>query len=216
MVRFPSVELLEAQELLSTLFDNASVGLAVFDERLCYRIVNPYLASSNCTSIESHLGKHVREILGEVGLQVEPAIQQVFANPKPLLNCEFEGALPTKPYGRWIDNFFPIMGVNGRVTQVGVVVVELGRNVKLETIQTQPLVSPAVLRSWKDIAQYVRASVKTVQRWEQDHQFPVRRVTQNKGAVVFALQEEVDEWLRKRSLSRNPNDYLASHLRLKR
>lgn len=199
MIRFPSVELLEAEELISSLFDNASVGIAVFDEQFRYRIVNPYLAGSNCTSIESHLGKHVREILGGVGVPVERAIQQVFMTAQPVLNCELEGALPTKPYGRWIDNFFPIADA-GKVAQVGVVVVELGNKQRLEATDSRLLPSTTILRSWKDIAHYLGTCVKTVQRWERAHQLPVRRVEPNKGSVVFAIKSELDDWLRSQGL----------------
>jgi hypothetical protein len=177
------------------------VGIAVFDKHLRYCIVNPYLALSNCTSIESHLGKHVREILGSVGVQVERAIQQVFATGKPLLNCEFKGALPTKPHGHWADNFFPIMDANGSVAYVGVLVAELERDTTIQSSLESH--SPTVLRSWKDIARYVGTCVKTVQRWELSHAFPVRRVSKSKGAVVFALQDEVDSWLRTRRVDAN-------------
>ena len=196
-------EELQAERLFSEFFKRSSVGLAIFDEKLCYRMCNPYLAASNGTSVESHLGKHVREILGNVGLQVEPAVQQVFATARPVLNCEVAGALPTRPDGgHWIDTFFPIADSNGSVKQVGVVVVELGRDIEL---QSDPISTNTVLRSWKDIARYVGASVKTVQRWEHTYEFPVRRVNPSKGSIVFAFPKEVEDWLRRRDLHLEPS-----------
>jgi predicted DNA-binding transcriptional regulator AlpA len=193
-------EEIQAERLLSEFFRRSNVGLAIFDEKLCYRMCNPYLAASNGTSIESHLGKHMREILGNVALQVETAVRLVFATAQPVLNCEVAGALPTKPDGgHWIDTFFPIADSNGMVTKVGAVVVELPKDIQLQAVQRNP-VHPTVLRSWKDIAHFVGASVKTVQRWERTQDFPIRRVTPNKGSVVFALQEEIDGWLRSRNL----------------
>jgi len=56
-----------------------------------------------------------------------------------------------------------------------------------------------VLRSWKDISNYLKASVKTVQRWEQRHKLPVRRLRVAKGATVFALLSEIDQWVRRRT-----------------
>jgi CheY-like chemotaxis protein len=42
--------------------------------------------------------------------------------------------------------------------------------------------------------------VKTVQRWENKGSLPIRRVSEKqKGAAVFALSDEVDDWLRGRS-----------------
>jgi predicted DNA-binding transcriptional regulator AlpA len=87
----------------------------------------------------------------------------------------------------------------GSVVQVGAVVVELGTNVRLESADREKATD--VLRSWKDIATYVGTCVKTVQRWERAHKFPIRRVEARKGAVVFALRNEVDEWLRGRTPS---------------
>ena len=49
-----------------------------------------------------------------------------------------------------------------------------------------------VLRSRKEIANYVGAFVKTIQRWEQHYNFPIRRWKRNKGAAVFALKADVD------------------------
>lgn len=194
-------EAVQVERMFSEFFNRSNVGLAVFDETLCYRMLNPYLAASNGTSVESHLGKHVREILGKVGLQVQPAIERVFTTAEPVMNCEIAGALPTRPDGgHWIDTFFPISDSEGKVKQVGAVVVEISKDMHLQQVNENLLSSVPVLRSWKDIAQYVRSSVKTVQRWEHSQEFPVRRVNPNKGSVVFALQEEVDEWLRSRTL----------------
>lgn len=187
-----------AERMFSEFFNRSNIGLAILDEKLCYRMCNPYLAASNGTCIESHLGKHVREILGNVSGQVEPAVQRVFATAQPVLNWEVAGVLPTRPhYGRWTSTFFPIADSDGRVKQVGALVIEWGRDTRL---QSDLSAANTVLRSWKDIAHYVGASVKTVQRWEHAYEFPVRRVKPSKGSVVFAFEKEVQEWLQRRNL----------------
>lgn len=53
-----------------------------------------------------------------------------------------------------------------------------------------------MLRSWKEIASHMGASVRTVQRWESEFQLPVRRIEARRGAVVFAFPAELDSWLR--------------------
>jgi predicted DNA-binding transcriptional regulator AlpA len=187
-----------SESLFFEFFKDSNVGLATFDPQLCYRTLNACLAASHRAPAESHLRKHVREILGTVAPQVEPAIQQVFETRKPVMNRSIAGPLPTRPdAGHWISNFFPIADENGRVLQVGAVVVELGKDIRLDRMNHEK--TSDVLRSWKDIANYVGTCVKTVQRWEHTYHFPVRRVEPGKGAVVFALQEEVDQWLRQRS-----------------
>ncbi len=54
-----------------------------------------------------------------------------------------------------------------------------------------------ILDGWKEIAEYVGKSVRTVQRWEKEEGFPVRRVMSKKS--VFAYVDEIDNWLKERS-----------------
>lgn len=60
------------------------------------------------------------------------------------------------------------------------------------------------LRSWKEIARHMGASVRTVQRWEQELRLPVRRIEARRGAVVFAFPTELETWLRSRSRAQTP------------
>lgn len=53
-----------------------------------------------------------------------------------------------------------------------------------------------LLNSWKEIATFLDRGVRTVQRWERDHQLPVHRIGNSPRAAVFALQEELLLWLR--------------------
>jgi hypothetical protein len=51
------------------------------------------------------------------------------------------------------------------------------------------------LRSWKDIAAYLDASVRTAMRWEATRQLPVHRVGGRERDTVFANTAELDAWL---------------------
>ncbi len=50
------------------------------------------------------------------------------------------------------------------------------------------------LRGWKEIAGYLRASERTVRRWEAERGLPVHRIAGAARDVVFALPEELDAW----------------------
>lgn len=52
-----------------------------------------------------------------------------------------------------------------------------------------------ILNSWKEIANYVGRGVRTVQRYEAQLGFPVRRPTGRDHSAVMAFSDEVDEWL---------------------
>ena len=204
MARRPtSSELLVSERVLGDFFHRSTVGLAVIDPQFRYRAVNSCLAASNRLAPELHIGKHLREILGTAtAQQAESAIEQVLASAKPIINQTIAGPLPSRPEGaRWLDSFFPMLDSTGKVEQIGVVVVELDPTAQIEHMEDVRS-AQMVLRSWKDIARYVGACVKTVQRWEHQQGFPVRRVTPGKGAVVFALRDEVDQWLESLGVSR--------------
>jgi len=52
-----------------------------------------------------------------------------------------------------------------------------------------------LLNGWKEIASHVQRGVRTVQRWERELGFPVRRLGNRARAPVLAASEEVDQWL---------------------
>jgi len=192
-------ELGESERLVASFFKSSKVGLAIVDRQLRYSMVNPYLAAVHRAPVESHVGKHVDEMLGGIAPGVEAAIQEVFHTGRAIINCKFTGAFPTRDdIGQWIANYFPITDSKGDVTEVAAIVVELGSDVHVSPPVVRTSSNASVLRSWKDIARYLGTCVKTVQRWENVYNLPVRRTERNKGAVVFALTNEIDEWLRRR------------------
>jgi formate hydrogenlyase transcriptional activator len=114
-------------------FDVSNVGFVVCDESLRFVKVNDALARMNGIPAEVHLGKTVSDILGEAAAKVEPAYHHVFTTGQPLSNLEVVAKLPTRAeMGRWIANYFPIKDAEGRVRQVGGVVVEVPGNGKPE------------------------------------------------------------------------------------
>jgi TolB-like protein/Tfp pilus assembly protein PilF len=59
------------------------------------------------------------------------------------------------------------------------------------------------LDSWKEIAVYLNRDVTTVQRWEKREGMPVHRHLHDKRGSVYALTEELDDWIQSR---RSPVD----------
>ncbi len=50
------------------------------------------------------------------------------------------------------------------------------------------------LDSWKEIAAYLRRSVRTVTRWEREEGLPVHRHLHSKSGSVYAYKAELDAW----------------------
>lgn len=55
----------------------------------------------------------------------------------------------------------------------------------------------AILNTWKEIAQYVGRSVRTIQRWERELGFPIHRPRGKQRSAVIAMPPEIDEWARR-------------------
>jgi hypothetical protein len=53
------------------------------------------------------------------------------------------------------------------------------------------------LDSWKEIAGYLRRSVRCVQRWEKNEGLPILRHDHARGATVYAYRGKLDEWWRR-------------------
>jgi PAS domain-containing protein len=200
-------KLIDTDRLLAEFLKSSNVGLGIIDDQLRYKALNVRLAEMNGIAAESHLGKTLREVLGDVASQVEPAIKRVLATGEPIFNFMLHGTMPGRDEAtRFVDHFLPLKDANGKVKQVGAVVVELRPDTKPESSggikegdESSPDARNEILRSWKEIANYVGACVKTVQRWERQYELPIRRLERSKGAVVFALKSEVDSWLQTRT-----------------
>ncbi len=54
------------------------------------------------------------------------------------------------------------------------------------------------LDSWKEIAGYLNRDVTTVQRWEKREGMPVHRHVHDKRGSVYALPQELEDWIRSR------------------
>jgi len=62
-----------------------------------------------------------------------------------------------------------------------------------------------MLRSWKEISQYLGCDRKTCARWEAECGLPVRRIdTESSRSRVFAYQSELDQWLAQKQVSSMP------------
>jgi hypothetical protein len=59
----------------------------------------------------------------------------------------------------------------------------------------QKLEKPRFLSGWKEIANYLGKGVRTVQRYERELGFPVRRPAGKSHAAVIATNAEIDAWV---------------------
>jgi CheY-like chemotaxis protein len=72
------------------------------------------------------------------------------------------------------------------------------------------MASEALLNSWKEIARYVGRSERTVQRWEKQFGFPVRRPAGRARSAVIAIPSEIRCWSTSTTVSGGNGDSLPA------
>jgi formate hydrogenlyase transcriptional activator len=130
----PSLQALaEAERLLAPYFRASGVGLSILDRDFRYLAINPIFAAMHGITAAEHLGKSVREVFGDFAEAVEPQIKRVFATGQPVLDLEITSTLPTRTEpGYWVENYVPIQDETGKVAHIGVIVVEITEQKRLE------------------------------------------------------------------------------------
>lgn len=102
-------------------------GIAFLDCDLKYVRINPVLAWMNGGTVESHLGRTLREMLPEEADALEPLLKSILDGGPPLLNREFqlkrarEEGLPHTA----LLNYFPVKSPQGEMLGVGAVVADI-------------------------------------------------------------------------------------------
>jgi PAS domain S-box-containing protein len=119
---------------LESLLSHAPVGFAFFDRELRFVRVNEVVARINGLPVEAHLGRSVREIAPVNARIVEPVLEQVFRTGEPVVNLEIAGEAPSAPGERrtWLAGFYPVKRPDGAISWVGVVVVDITEEKRIE------------------------------------------------------------------------------------
>src|ERR1700688_1805815 len=100
--------LTEPEKLIAAYFSSTTIGLSILDSDLRYLAINDVLAAMNGIPAAEHLGKTVREILGDFADVVEPKLRRVLETGEPV-SFEASALLPAKTeYGHWMLHYLPI------------------------------------------------------------------------------------------------------------
>lgn len=120
-------------QLLTAFFGSSTVGFGVLNDELRFQAINPKLAQFDGLPAEAHIGKTIRDILGDAAIPIEIELGKVLNGGEPLLNLELCPKLPSpSEIGYWIGNYFPIKSSVGEVKQIGIIVVEVTEQRRLE------------------------------------------------------------------------------------
>jgi formate hydrogenlyase transcriptional activator len=198
--RDPAEALIESEQLLTAYFKASKVGFCILDTDLRYLAINRTLAEMNGIAAEAHLGKSLREVLGDSAEVIEPQCARALATGQPVLDLEISTVLPTRTEpGHWIEHYIPIKGATGEVNKVGVVVVEITAQKKLE--ESLRGVSETLREEKKRQQVLLEVSRTLATKWVARQAFPkissyLRRVLRQEYAALAVHDEKSGQLVR--------------------
>jgi PAS domain S-box-containing protein len=133
-VGIPGLLTPDGYRIFETLFADAPVGAAILDRQQRFVRINRLLADLNGRSPSEHLGRTIREVLGDVADLSEPDHRQVLETGRALESRIQTAELPGRPgeLRTWSSTFFPVRGEDGEPIGTGVVVVDITDKSKFE------------------------------------------------------------------------------------
>jgi DNA-binding CsgD family transcriptional regulator len=115
--------------------NGSKIGFAIYDKGFHYVGVNSAIAKMNGVSPEEHLGQTAPEVIGRTAKIIEARIDRVFLTGQPVYQHEFSAKLPMRTdIGYWIQDYFPIGDERDRVSHVGIFVIEVTQQRRVEGI----------------------------------------------------------------------------------
>ena len=115
--------------------NGSKIGLAIYDQGFHYVAVNSAIAKMNGVPPDDHLGQTAPEVIGRTAKIIEARIDRVFLTGQPVYQHEFSAKLPMRTdIGYWIQDYFPIGDERDRVSHVGIFVIEVTQQRRLERL----------------------------------------------------------------------------------
>jgi hypothetical protein len=103
----------------------SELGIAILDSQTRFESVNSTLAGETRASVNGHIGRTSREIVGDLATQIEPTYEKVLRTGKSASVLLKGHVRETPEFGYWLDECFPIVDKSGRVQQLGLFVVNV-------------------------------------------------------------------------------------------
>ncbi|MCA1685186.1 MAG: PAS domain-containing protein, partial [Planctomycetia bacterium] len=117
----------EARAEVDALVGAAPFGVAFLDRGMRFVRVNRVLARLDGWPPEDHVGRHIREVLGDESVRFESHLARVLETGRPVINDEFrvDPDAPGVEPGYYSATYYPTVDDAGRVLGVGVMLAEV-------------------------------------------------------------------------------------------
>jgi PAS domain S-box-containing protein len=146
----------EATALLDALIAAAPIGMAFLDSDFRYVRVNDAMAEIHGVPAIDHLGRTVREVLPEMGEEVEAALARVAKSGEALVGVQLRGATPREPgrTRRYLSNYYPVALGRGERLGIGATIVDVtDRAEAAEAVRAQRDLYEALMRAQSELGQ---------------------------------------------------------------
>jgi PAS domain S-box-containing protein len=111
---------------------NLAYGTAIIDRELRFVTVNEALATINGISVSAHIGRPIRDIVGDAANVLEPTLRRVFTEGAPA-RTYITAKLPNRSSeGCWIVDYVPIRETAGEINNIAAIVSEITREKNIE------------------------------------------------------------------------------------
>jgi PAS domain S-box-containing protein len=120
---------------IEAVYRAAPVGLCVLDADLRYVRINELLAEINGLSVEAHVGRTVREVVPKLADFLEPRMREVIRTGQPVLGLELRGETAARAGVEriWVETWYPLTALDGRVIGINVAAEEVTEQRRLQT-----------------------------------------------------------------------------------
>lgn len=121
-------------QLLDVIFNSSSIGVAILDRQGRFEAINESLASINRIPPRAHIGKTLRQILGNAAEQPETVFAKALETGKTVSQVHMVAQLPTRnDTGHWILTYRPLLDPSKKKVSICAHVVEITEEIKLKT-----------------------------------------------------------------------------------
>jgi formate hydrogenlyase transcriptional activator len=125
--------LMQSEQFLTAYLRASRVGICILDRNFRYVALNETLAEMNGVPATEHVGKTIREVLGDLAEVIELELERVLKTGEAAFDLEISLTLRTRSEpGHWLEHYIPIKDAAGEIAQIAAIVVETTEKKKLE------------------------------------------------------------------------------------
>jgi DNA-binding CsgD family transcriptional regulator len=123
----------DVSQSLSSILDVCTLGIAIYDENSRCVVMNKAITTLNGSPARTHIGKTIRQSLGNDASQVEPAFRHVWTTGKPLHDVELTVCPPgSSEVTHFNLNLYPFRDNPGQMRLIGVLFYEITNRKRLQ------------------------------------------------------------------------------------